>query len=68
MEMSLLFESFMIFYLLEVLLLVSIYVWYYKESKNITVTQSESQKSSGPTASELIKMRQLANQLNRGQQ
>lgn len=66
--MSLLFESFMIFYLLEVLLLVSIYVWYYKESKNITVTQSESQKSSGPTASELIKMRQLANQLNRGQQ
>ncbi len=68
MEMSLLFGSFMIFYLLEVLLLVSIYVWYYKESKNITVTQSESQKSSGPTASELIKMRQLANQLNRGQQ
>lgn len=68
MEMSLLFESFMIFYLLEVLLLVSIYIWYYKESKHITVTQSESQKSSGPTASELIKMRQLANQLNRGQQ
>jgi hypothetical protein len=68
MEMSLLFESFMIFYLLEVLLLVSIYIWYYKEPKNITVTQSESQKSSGPTASELIKMRQLANQLNRGQQ
>jgi len=68
MEMSLLFESFMIFYLLEVLLLVSIYIWYYKEPKNITVTQSESRKSSGPTASELIKMRQLANQLNRGQQ
>lgn len=66
--MSLLFESFMIFYLLEVLLLVSIYIWYYKEPKNITVTQSESRKSSGPTASELIKMRQLANQLNRGQQ
>lgn len=68
MEMSLLFESFMIFYLLEVLLLVSIYIWYYKEPKNITVTQSENRKSSGPTASELIKMRQLANQLNRGQQ
>jgi len=68
MEMSLLFESFMIFYLLEVLFLVSIYIWYYKEPKNITVTQSESRKSSGPTASELIKMRQLANQLNRGQQ
>lgn len=68
MEMSLLFESFMIFYLLEVLFLVSICVWYYKEPKTITVTQSESQRSSGPTASELIKMRQLANQLNRGQQ
>lgn len=68
MEMSLLFESFMVFYLLEVLVLVSVFIWYYKEPKIITVVSNEGQKRSGPTASELIKMRQLSTQLARGQQ
>ena len=30
-----LFESFMIFYLLEILVLVSVAIWYYKEPKTI---------------------------------
>lgn len=68
MELTLLFESFMVFYLLEILVLISVYVWYYKESKEAIEQQPITVKSSGPTASELIKMRQLTNQLNRGQQ
>lgn len=31
--MSTLFESFMIFYLIEVFVLTSVFIWYYKEPK-----------------------------------
>ena len=68
MEWSMLFESFMIFYLLEIMVLISVYIWYYKEPKQSASAQPVIKKSSGPTASELIKMRQLANRLNHGQQ
>jgi len=68
MEWSMLFESFMVFYLLEVMVLISVYIWYYKEPKQSAPTQPIVKKSSGPTASELIKMRQLASRLNHGQQ
>jgi len=33
--MNLLFESFMVFYLLEVLILTAVAVWYYKEPKQV---------------------------------
>lgn len=65
METSLLFESFMVFYLLEVLVLVSVGVWYYKEEKEKQIKISQPEKR-GPTASELIKMRQVVNQMKRG--
>jgi hypothetical protein len=65
METSLLFESFMIFYLLEVLVLVSVGVWYYKEEKQQELKIPLPEKR-GPTASELIKMRQVVNQMKRG--
>jgi hypothetical protein len=65
METSLLFESFMIFYLLEVLVLVSVGVWYYKEEKQQELKIPQPEKR-GPTASELIKMRQVVNQMKRG--
>jgi hypothetical protein len=31
--MSILFESFMIFYFIEVFVLISVFIWYYKEPK-----------------------------------
>lgn len=65
METSLLFESFMIFYLLEVLVLVSVGVWYYKEEKQKELKIPQPEKR-GPSASELIKMRSLANKMKHG--
>lgn len=63
--MSILFESFMVFYLIESLVLISVFIWYYKEPKKQEAKVVEEQKKE-PTASELIKMRNLQKQLERG--
>lgn len=63
--MSILFESFLVFYLIEVFVLVSTFIWYYKEPKKQEVKIVEKQKKA-PTASEIIKMRNLQKQLERG--
>lgn len=63
--MSILFESFMVFYLIEVVVLVSTFIWYYKEPKKQEVKVVVEQKRA-PTASEIIKMRNLQKQLERG--
>jgi len=65
--MSLLLESFIVFYLIEVMVLV-IYAFYlYKESEQNDVSKKdiEEKKEKGPTPSDLIKMRSLAKQLDR---
>jgi hypothetical protein len=62
---SILFESFMVFYLIEVFVLVSTFIWYYKEPKKQEVKVVVEQKRA-PTASEIIKMRNLQKQLERG--
>ncbi len=63
--MSILFESFMVFYLIEVVVLISTFIWYYKEPKKQEVKVVVEQKRA-PTASEIIKMRNLQKQLERG--
>jgi hypothetical protein len=65
MEITLFFESFLIFYLLEIMVLISAYLFYYKikEQKEIIVESEE--KQNGPSASDLIKMRSIAKQLER---
>jgi uncharacterized membrane protein len=63
--MNTLFESFMIFYLLEIIVLISAYVFYFKiEEQKILKAEAE-EKGNGPSASDLIKMRSIAKQLER---
>ena len=64
---STLFESFMIFYLLEVLVLGIIAFQIFKEMKKEELEEKikEDQRASGPTASDMIKMRALAKQMDR---
>lgn len=59
-----LFEAFMVFYLLEILLLISVAVWYYKEPKNIDRTKFP-ETSKKPLAVELIKMRRFQEHMRR---
>jgi hypothetical protein len=54
----------MVFYLIEVFVLVSVFIWYYKEPKKQEVEVVVEQKRA-PTASEIIKMRNLQKQLER---
>jgi hypothetical protein len=63
--MSILFESFMVFYLIEVVVLISTFIWYYKEPKKQEAQSNETNKSK-PNASEIIKLRNLQKQLARG--
>ena len=64
---STLFESFMIFYLLEVLVLGIIAFQIFKEMKKEELEEKikEDQRASGPSASDMIKMRALAKQMDR---
>lgn len=64
---STLFESFMIFYLLEVLVLGIIAFQIFKEMKQEELEEKikEDQRASGPSASDMIKMRTLAKQMDR---
>lgn len=63
--MSILFESFMVFYLIEVVVLISTFIWYYKEPKKQEAQINGTNKSE-PNASEIIKIRNLQKQLARG--
>ena len=63
--MNILFESFMVFYLIEVVVLISTFIWYYKEPKKQEAQINETNKSE-PNASEIIKLRNLQKQLARG--
>ena len=67
MEASLLFESFMVFYLLEVGVLISVFMWYYREAEMVETNTTVKSEQQGPTASQMIKMRQLAAQMEREQ-
>lgn len=64
---STLFESFMIFYLLEVLVLGILAFQIFKEMKHEELEEKikEDQRASGPSASDMIKMRALAKQMDR---
>ncbi len=69
MEYSLLFQSFMIFYLLEVLVLTA-FAWkltreYHKEEQQ---QEDRAAASQGPLPSDLIKMRATVRELQRQQQ
>lgn len=64
---STLFESFMIFYCLEVMVLGIIAFQIFKEMKQEELEEKikEDQRASGPSASDMIKMRALAKQMDR---
>jgi short subunit fatty acids transporter len=64
---STLFESFMIFYLLEVIVLGVIAFQLLRDIKKETIEEEmrNNQESRGPSASDLIKMRALAKQMDR---
>lgn len=65
MNYSVLFESFIVFYLIEIMVLVSVYFFFIKQ-KIVNETKLEIEEvSNGPAASDLIKMRSIAKQLER---
>jgi len=66
MEISLLFESFMVFYFLEMLVLSAVAVWYYQEDKKI---QEKPQviMPKGPTAAQVMAMYKVAEKVKREQ-
>jgi hypothetical protein len=65
MEITLFFESFLIFYLLEIMVLISAYLFYYKIKEQEEIKVELEKKQNGPSASDLIKMRSIAKQLER---
>ena len=64
---STLFESFIVFYLIEILILGAIAVNILREAKqdNISEDDGNVQSKKGPSASDLIKMRAVAKELER---
>ena len=66
METSLLFESFMVFYLLEVLILTAVAVWYYQEDKK-SEGKPQAVVSKGPTAAQVMAMYKRAEKIKRDQ-
>jgi hypothetical protein len=64
---STLFESFMVFYALEVLVLGVLAFNILREMKQekLDEQENESQRATGPSASDMIKMRTLAKQMDR---
>jgi uncharacterized membrane protein len=65
MEITLFFESFLIFYLLEIMVLISAYLFYYKIKEQEEIKAESKKEQNGPSASDLIKMRSIAKQLER---
>jgi len=66
MELSLLFESFMVFYLLEILILLTVAVWYFKQEKKSKL-QTQTIKHKGLTASQIMAMYSVVNKIKREQ-
>ena len=64
---STLFESFMVFYALEVLVLGVLAFNILREMKQekLDEQENESRRATGPSASDMIKMRALAKQMDR---
>ena len=58
------FEAFMVFYLLEILVLISVAIWYYKEPKKEFINNMKP-TAKRPLASELIKMRRFQEHMRR---
>lgn len=66
METSLLFEAFVVFYLLELLVLFAVAVWYYHEPKTELVSKRET-KPQGPTAAQALAIYKMTNKIKREQ-
>ena len=66
MEISLLFESFMVFYLLEILMLSAVATWYYQKDKKIE-EKPRVIVSRGPTAAQVMAMYKIAEKVKREQ-
>lgn len=62
--MTLLFESFMVFYLLEIMVLLSVYFFTNRESK-VDEVVIKKETNNTPSVSDIIKMRSLQKQLER---
>ncbi len=58
------FEAFIVFYLLEILVLISVAVWYYKEPRQVMFKQRPP-TAKRPLAADLIKMRRLQEHFRR---
>lgn len=58
------FEAFMVFYLLEVLVLTSVAVWYYKDPKKEFINKMPP-SAKRPLAADLIKMRRFQEHMRR---
>lgn len=67
MDITVLFESFMVFYLLEVMILTAFAIVYYKQEQQ-QETLAEDLKSAGPTASQVMAMYKVKKELERQQQ
>lgn len=66
MDTSLIFESFIVFYLLEILFLISIAVWYYKKEQKHEPRPQRIEKT-GPTTSQVMAMYKIVNKIKREQ-
>lgn len=67
METTLLFESFMVFYLLEVLFLALTIFWFYKEEPKKQIKIIENNTQTGLSASKAMAMYKMADKLRREQ-
>jgi len=67
MEMSLLFESFMVSYLLAVLFYSMIAIWYCKQDQQDPTPKIESRIPSGPTAAQVMAMYKVKKEIKRQQ-
>jgi len=67
MEISLLFESFMVSYLLAVLFYSITAIWYYKQHQVNPIQETESRLPSGPTAAQVMAMYKVKKEIQRQQ-
>jgi NADH:ubiquinone oxidoreductase subunit 6 (subunit J) len=67
MEMSVLFESFMVGYLLAVMVYTAIAVWYLQQDQQEQQQQKDIRAPSGPTAAQVMAMHKMRKELERQQ-
>lgn len=67
MEVSLLFESFMVAYLLAVLFYTMIAIWYYKQDQLEQTQETQSRVPAGPTAAQVMAMYKVKKEIQRQQ-